>query len=169
MQVQRARALAAHDYGYEPQAEDIPPHLIDTPDTRAMRARYYSKITEMDAAIGRCLALLKAEGLEENTLVIYTTDHGSDWPDEKWSLHDGGINQPFIARWPGKIGPGSVSEALVSFVDILPTLIETAGGEVGEVVAGCGGEPLDGESFLPLLLGEADEHREEVSPTSPGA
>lgn len=151
-----------NDYGYEPQAEDIPPHLIDTPDTRAMRARYYSKITEMDAAVGRCLALLKAEGLEEDTLVIYTTDHGSDWPDEKWSLHDGGINQPFIARWPGKIEPGSVSEALVSFVDILPTLIETAGGDVDAVVARCGGEPLDGESFLPLLLGEADEHRTEV-------
>ena len=151
-----------NDYGYDPQEDDIPPHLIDTSDTRHMRARYYSKITEMDDAVGKSLALLKAQNLEDNTLVIYTTDHGSDWPSEKWSLHDGGINQPFIARWPGKIKPGAVSDALVSFVDILPTFIEAAGGDVAGVVSQCGGEELDGQSFLPVLLGDETEHRSEV-------
>ena len=149
-------------HGYRPEEVDIPPHLVDTPETRQMRARYYSKITDMDLAVGRVLDLLKAQGLVDNTLTIYATDHGTDWPNEKWNLNDGGLNVPFIARWPGEIEPGTVSDALVSLVDIVPTFIDIAGGDVSRVVSETGGEELDGESFLPVLLGQRTEHHAEV-------
>ena len=69
-------------HGCRAENVDIPPHLVDTPETRQMRGRYYSKITDMDLAVGRVLDLLKAQGLEDNTLTIYATDHGTDWPSE---------------------------------------------------------------------------------------
>lgn len=149
-------------YNYHPDDVEIPPYLVDTPETRAQRARYYSEIEYMDNAVGEVLGLLERTDMVDNTLCIYASDHGSHWPHEKWNLYDAGINVPFVARWPGKIKPGTVSDALVSFVDIVPTFIDIAGGDVGRVVADCGGEPLDGKSFRPVLLGEADEIRQEI-------
>ncbi len=149
-------------YNYHPDDVEIPPYLVDTPETRAQRARYYSEIEYMDNAVGEVLGLLERTGMVDNTLCIYASDHGSHWPHEKWNLYDAGINVPFVARWPGRIKPGTVSDALVSFVDIVPTFIDIAGGDVGRVVADCGGEPLDGKSFRPVLLGEADEIQQEI-------
>jgi len=143
-------------YKYHPDDVEIPPYLIDTPETRAQRARYYSEIEFMDTAVGRVLDLLERTNMVENTLCIYASDHGTHWPHEKWNLYDGGINVPFVARWPGKIKPGTTSNALVSFVDVVPTFIDIAGGDIDQVVAECGGEPLDGKSFLPVMLGETD-------------
>jgi N-sulfoglucosamine sulfohydrolase len=149
-------------YNYHPKDVEIPPYLVDTPETRAQRARYYSEIEFMDAAVGRVLDLLRETSLVENTLCIYASDHGTHWPHEKWNLYDAGINVPFVARWPGRIKPGTVSDGLVSLVDIVPTFIDVAGGEVSRVVADCGGEPLDGKSFLPVLLGEANDIQQEI-------
>ena len=113
---------------YSPEEVDIPADHVDTPETRELRTRYYSKITEMDEGVGRVLDLLEQTNQDKNTLTIYTADPGTDWPRQKWNLYDGGINVPFIVRWPGKIKPGSVSDALISYVDVLPTFIDVAGG-----------------------------------------
>lgn len=151
-------------YGYNPETLDIPAYHVDTPETREMRARYYSKVTEMDEGVGQVMDWLKEHDLEENTLTIYTSDHGSHWPHQKWNLYEAGVNVPFIARWPGHIQPGSVSDALLSYVDILPTFIDVAGGEpprpkLDQVARS---KVLDGKSFLPVLLGSKQEHHTEV-------
>ena len=154
-----------NNYHYDPRSVALQPYLVDTPETRQMRANYYSKITEMDQGVGQVLDLLKEYKLEANTLTLYTADHGSGWPHERDMLYDPGINVPFIARWPGKIQPGTVTDALTSYVDVAPTFIEAAGGNVGNVVAKAGGAPLDGRSFLPILLGRQMEHHTEVFAT----
>ena len=158
----------AHDmwpdnrHGYDPAQVNIPPYHVDTPEYRYHRARYYSSITETDHQAGKLLDLLKKSGLEENTLFIFSADHGTGWPHEKSTLYDAGLNTPFIARWPGRIRPGTASDALCSFVDILPTFVEIAGGDVSSVVSQGGGMELDGRSFLPVLLGDRTEHHAEV-------
>ncbi len=147
---------------YKTDQMDIPPDHVDTPQTRDLRCHYYSKITEMDEAVGKVLDLLDRSGNAENTLTIYTADHGTDWPKQKWNLYDAGINVPFIARWPGKIKPGSSSDALISYVDILPTFVDVAGGDVSKLTARVDGAELDGESFLPVLAGETQDHHAEI-------
>ncbi len=154
--------LGRDTYKYDPNEVEIPPYLVDTPETREQRARYYSEIEFMDNAVGDVFKLLKKTGMDENTLTIYASDHGTHWPHEKWNLYDAGIKIPFVARWPGKIKPGTRTDALASLVDVVPTFIEMAGGNVPEVVAKCGGEPLDGKSFLPVFMGESDEIQREI-------
>ena len=146
----------------DPAKVEVPPYLVDTPETRSLRAKYYSEIELVDRSVGRVLDLLKERNMEESTLTIYASDHGSHWPHEKWNLYDAGIKIPFIARWPGQIKPGSRTDALISLVDIIPTFIDVAGGDPEPVVAGCGGEPLDGRSFLPVMLGKKTDHHDAV-------
>ena len=148
-------------YNYDPDSLDVPPYLVDTPETRDLRARYYSKVTEMDEGVGTVLDWLQSYNLAENTLTIYTADHGSHWPHEKHNLYDAGVNVPFIARWPNRIEAGSVSYALTSYVDVLPTLIDIAGGEPPQANID-NKNMLDGRSFLPVLIGETSEHNTEV-------
>jgi arylsulfatase A-like enzyme len=107
---------------------------------------YYQDITTMDKRVGQTRAMLKKYGFDDNTLFIYTTDQGSEWPHSKWTVYDTGIHVPFIAVWPGKIKPRSVCDAMISFVDITPTFIDIAGGQQPE--------GLDGKSFLDVLSGK---------------
>jgi uncharacterized sulfatase len=85
---------------------------------------------------------------------MYTADQGAQWPFAKWNLYDAGIRTPVLAYWPGRIAPGSKTRALVSLIDLLPTMIAAAGGDPPR--------EIDGRSFLPVLLGRSGEHREEV-------
>jgi uncharacterized sulfatase len=139
---------------YDPATLPIPPCMVDTPKTRAGLANYYQDITTMDRHLGDVLASLKKHGYESNTLFIYTSDQGPEWPHCKWTLYDTGIRTPFIARWPGQIAPGAVCDAMFSFVDVTPTLIDMAGGQPPA--------NLDGRSFKDLLLGKATKFRDRV-------
>jgi arylsulfatase A-like enzyme len=121
----------------------------------------------MDKRVGEVRALLKKYGFEDNTLFIYTTDQGSEWPHSKWTVYDTGIHVPFIAVWPGKIKPGSVCDALVSFVDITPTFIDIASPsdsrrKTGLRAGGLQSEGLDGRSFLGVLAGKTKTFREYI-------
>jgi arylsulfatase A-like enzyme len=139
---------------YDPARLPVPPNMVDTEMTRKALANYYQDITTMDRRLGKILASVKKHGYYDNTLFIYTSDQGSEWPHCKWTVYDTGIRVPFIARWPGKIEPGSVCAALVSFVDVTPTFIDLAGGTPpGD---------LDGRSFKEVLLGETDRFREVI-------
>ncbi|MDP6037063.1 MAG: arylsulfatase [Candidatus Latescibacteria bacterium] len=116
-------------------------------------------ITRMDRDIGTLLDLLNELGLAENTLVIFTSDNGPHGSgntlehfnaagplrEKKGSLYEGGIRVPFVARWPGKIQPGTNSDHPSAFYDMLPTFCELADASVPE--------PVDGISMLPALLG----------------
>jgi N-sulfoglucosamine sulfohydrolase len=132
---------------YDPAKLPIPPNMADTPKTRTALANYYQDITTVDGRVGEVIASVKKHGFEDNTLFIYTTDQGPEWPHCKWTVYDTGLKVPFIARWPGKVAAGAVSEAMLSFVDVTPTFIALAGGEPS---AG-----LDGKSFSDVLLGKS--------------
>lgn len=127
----------------------IPPYLVDTPDTRRNLAKYYAEVNVLDQEVGRVMNLLEKNGLADNTLLVFLSEQGSSVPFGKWTLYEAGIHAGVVARWPGKIKAGRESAALLSYVDILPTLIEAAGGKAPEI--------MDGKSFLGVLGGETDK------------
>jgi len=121
-------------------------------------------ITRMDTGIGKIFQALKANDLDENTIVFFTSDNGPhreggnnpDYFDSngnlrgiKRDLYEGGIRVPLIVRWPGKIQAGRVSDHISAFWDFLPTACELA-----EVAAP---EDVDGISYLPTLVGESQQ------------
>ena len=137
---------------YKPSDVVLRPDILDTPATRQAMAWYWNSVDALDKQVGEVLSLLERHGLKDNTLCIYTSDHGAQFPFSKWTLYDAGIRVPFIARWPGRVKPGSRTDAMVSFVDVLPTLVEAAGGKPPA--------DLDGRSFLAVLEGRKKEHRD---------
>ena len=146
--------------GYDPVQVKLPPTFVDTPDTREFRARYYTDVTEADRRLGEVMDLAKKYFDPANTLVIYTSDHGGQWPFGKWNLYDSGIRVPFLAAWPGVIQPGTRTGAMVQWIDLWPTLIDAAGGKVP------GG--IDGRSFLRVLRDANTAHREVIYTTHSG-
>jgi arylsulfatase A-like enzyme len=142
---------------YTESEVDIPSIHIDTEETRKSRARYYTDISKMDGNVGKLLKSLEKYALTENTVVIFTCDQGPQWAFGKWNLYDYGIRVPLLIRWPGKIKGGTETDALVSLVDLLPTVVELAGG-----IAPKEPEEIDGRSLLPLISGEKNSHRNEV-------
>ncbi len=145
---------------YDPAKITLPPNFVDTPETRADRAKYYSDVTLMDSLLGNVLDAVGKKGMNENTLFIYTTDQGSNWPFSKWCVYDGGLRVPFTARWLGKIAAGSATDAMISLADVLPTCIDAGGGALPK--------DIDGRSFLPVLTGNHKAHRKVVFGTHTG-
>lgn len=146
--------------GYDPAQLNLPPTFIDTPETREFRARYYTDVTKADTLLGAVMRLAGQYLNAKNTLFLYTSDHGAQWPFGKWNLYDAGVRVPLLAAWPGVIAPGSKSDAMVQWIDLWPTLIDAAG---GKVPAG-----LDGRSFLPVLRGTTSTHRDVIFTTHSG-
>jgi len=130
-------------------------------------AAFPAMVTHLDEQIGQLMALLKELEIDEKTLVIFTSDNGphhegghdprfwdSNGPltGHKRTLTEGGIRVPFIARWPGQIEPGSTSDHISAFWDVLPTCAEAAGVEIPQ--------GIDGISFLPTMLGHDDRQKQ---------
>lgn len=145
--------------GYHPARVELPPGFIDTPETRWWRARYYTDVTKMDGQLGEVYGMVRRH-LGRNTLFLYTSDNGAQWPFAKWNLYDAGIRMPMIAVWPGVVETGARSRALLSFADFLPTIIELAGGRPPE--------GLDGRSFAPVLRDHRRAHRNDLFATHSG-
>lgn len=139
---------------YDPAKLTLPPYFVDTPVTRKHLANYMAEITYLDKQVGQCLALLDKHQVADNTLVIFTSEQGSGFPFAKWTCYDSGLQNALIAAWPGKIKPGQVSDAMIEYVDVLPTFVTAAGGKPAAA--------LDGKSYLPVLLGKAKEHKQHV-------
>lgn len=137
----------------------VPPNHVDTEVTKERRARYVAAIRIMDNEMGQVFDLSR-EKLGENTLFLHTSDHGAQWPFGKWTLYDDGIRTPMIASWPKHIAPGTRSQAMISWIDILPTIVEVAGGNAPT--------KIDGKSFLDVMLGKATEHRDLIFATHSG-
>ncbi|HEY2573113.1 MAG TPA: sulfatase, partial [Verrucomicrobiaceae bacterium] len=135
---------------FDPASLPLPPIIVDTPKTRTALANYYQDISTCDRHLGDVLASLKKHGLEKNTLFIYTSDQGPEWPHCKWTCYDTGLRVPFIVRWPGVVKSGATTNALISFTDLTPLLVDVAG---GPPLAG-----LDGRSFKEVLGGKSDKH-----------
>jgi arylsulfatase A-like enzyme len=131
-----------------------PAPLPDTPETRRDMANFIASARVLDESVGAVLAALERNGLAENTLVISTTDHGIAFPAMKCNLTDHGIGVLLIMRGPGGFSGGRVVDAMVSHLDLLPTICDLAGVE----------KParLQGTSLLPLVNGEVEQIHDEI-------
>jgi N-sulfoglucosamine sulfohydrolase len=154
------------DY-YDPARVAIPPYLCDTEETREALCRYYSEVTEFDDEVGVLLKMLDDNGVADKTMVIVTSEQGSGFPFCKWTCYDLGLRTQFIVRWPGVVQSDSSTEAMIEYVDVVPTLMEIAGGNPSAADTGLpgardGGRGFDGISFLKVLTGADDEHKDRV-------
>ncbi|WAC19604.1 sulfatase [Luteolibacter sp. SL250] len=138
---------------YPPASIKLPPNLADTPRTREAFSSYLAEITYMDGQVGELLRLLDDTGLEENTLVLFTSEQGAQFPGHKWTNWDSGLHTSLVARLPGSIAAGSRTPAVVQYADVVPTLIDLAGAKPDNAA-------FDGTSFLPVLKGTANRHRD---------
>jgi N-sulfoglucosamine sulfohydrolase len=137
----------------------LPPNLVDTTQTRHARSRYLAAVANADRDLGLVYDAAR-QHLGENVLFLFSSDHGAQFPFGKWNAYDAGIRTPLLATWPGRIQPGSTSAALVSWIDLLPTCLEAAGGKPPD--------GLSGRSFLGVLRGEKTAHRDKVFVTHSG-
>ncbi|MDQ0468746.1 choline-sulfatase [Labrys wisconsinensis] len=125
---------------------------IDEKQVRAARRAYFGAISYVDAQVGRLLRALEATGLRDDTIVIFTSDHGEMLGERglwyKMSWFEGSARVPLLVSAPGRYRPGRVG-ASVSLVDLLPTLVEMAGGDPADLAGG----PSDGRSLVPHCEG----------------
>jgi uncharacterized sulfatase len=132
----------------------LPPDWADTPETRDDFRNYLAECTALDAEVADALAMLTETGRDKDTVVVFLSEQGTSLPRAKWNLYDRGIQSACLIRWPGNVRPGTTTAAMIEYVDILPTFLEIAG------------QPrtpdLDGRSFLPVLRGATDSHKEFV-------
>jgi arylsulfatase A len=139
---------------------------FDNPD----KSLITNAIEEVDWSVGEILKSVKEAGIEENTLVVFTSDNGaavgSSLPlrAKKGSVYDGGIREPTLMWWPGRIPGGSVCEEVAASIDIMPTLVGLSGGKMPE-------RKIDGKNIWPLMAGEegaTSPHDEYVLMHGPG-
>lgn len=146
---------------YDPGQIELPPFLPDTPAARAEWAEYCQSVSRVDQGVGRLMAILKETGQLDSTLVLFLSDNGPPFPGAKTTLYEGGMRLPLIVHAPGVATPGRMAEEMVSWLDITPTILDWAGGEVrpreevgSELRPGADGSPsrrFHGRSFLELL------------------
>ncbi len=139
---------------YDPDAIQVPPYLPDNPDVRRDLAEYYQASSRADAALGHLLDLLEKTGHAEDTLVIFISDNGPPFPGAKTTLYEPGVHLPCVIRLPGKDRKPSVCNAMMTWADITPTLLEVAGAKAPY--------PLHGRSLLPVLSEENPAGWDEV-------
>lgn len=143
----------------DPNKITMPPQLLDTPRTRVQRSRYLQEVKNLDRYLGE-LRELTDKYLSKDKLFVFSSDHGAQFPFGKWTLYDEGTRVPLIISREGMIEAGSRTDAMVSWIDILPTLIDAAGGDVPT--------HLDGRSFAGVLRGDSDTHRKRIFTTHSG-
>ncbi|MEC7639127.1 MAG: sulfatase [Verrucomicrobiota bacterium] len=139
---------------YDPQKIKLPPYFVDTPETREAYCKYLAEIGYYDWQVGQILKKLDKHGLQEDTMVVVVSEQGSGFPFAKWTCYENGLQSAMVVRWPGKIKAGSKTSAMVEYVDVLPTFLDAAKFNIPKV--------LEGQSFLPVLLGNKHAHKKYV-------
>jgi N-sulfoglucosamine sulfohydrolase len=147
----------------------VPPFLPDTPTCRAELAQYYQSCARIDQGLGRLIEILKKNGKYENTLILYTSDHGMAFSGGKTTVYEGGLRVPFVVRNPYAKKRGHTNQSMISFIDITPTLLDFADDFAGSLdretrttklfttKQGRGNNArqvpykFDGRSFLPIV------------------
>ena len=159
---------------YDPADVIVPGWLPDTPATRAELAQYYQSVSRLDQGFGHLMTVLKEAGVYDETLIIYMSDHGIAMPGAKTTVYEPGLRSPLLVRHPGAVRRGTVSNAMISWVDITATLIDYAGAEPPSYTQHIGNPEvhrrvdlpethgLHGRSFLPVLDEENPEGWDEI-------
>ncbi|MGF1760945.1 sulfatase-like hydrolase/transferase [Photobacterium sagamiensis] len=119
----------------------MPPYFPDTPAVRETIAMQYNNSITMDERVGEILAQLEEDGLSNDTIIIWTTDHGDGFPRAKREVYDSSLKVPMTIYWPEKWRPkhvkaGTTDDQLISFVDIAPTILSMTGADIPEYMVG---------------------------------
>ncbi|MGC4231925.1 MAG: sulfatase [Niabella sp.] len=130
------KEVQEHQPQINPDKLKLPPYYPDYPIARDDWATYLESIQLMDTYVGNFLKKLDQEGLSENTVVIFSSDHGRCMARDKQFLYDGGIKIPCIIRWPGNIKPKSTDNALHSAIDISASILQLAGAAIPAYMEG---------------------------------
>ncbi|MFO1483765.1 MAG: sulfatase [Verrucomicrobiaceae bacterium] len=137
---------------FTPEEVPVPGFLPDDRVIRKELSHYYSSVRRADDGVGKILEALKASGEDENTIIVFLSDHGMPLPFAKTQLYHHSTRTPLMIRWPGVTKAGSVDdEHMISTVDLLPTILDMLG------IASPGG--FDGKSFAAVLKGEKQPER----------
>ncbi len=134
------------------------PYLPDLPDIRKETAQYYTAVHRADVTLGKIMHLLEEEGIANNTLFIFVSDHNAAMPSAKQNCYVHSSVTPLMIRWPGKIKPGMADDNhMVSTLDMMPTILEALNIPVPK--------KQDGRSMLPILMGKKQKDRNAVFTT----
>jgi uncharacterized sulfatase len=139
--------------GYDPATVTLRRAHYDTPEFRRDWVRYLSAVSRADRDFGEILAMVRRE-LGPDTLVVFSADHGAQVPFGKFTLYDEGIRAPLLMAWPGKVPAGARTSAMVSWLDLLPTLLDLAGGTPPA--------DIDGRSFASVVRDAQTTHRDRI-------
>ncbi len=129
---------------FDPKEIPVPYYLPDQPEVRQELAEYYESIARVDQGVGRLIAAMKAAGHFDDTLIIFTSDNGPPFPGAKTNLYDAGTHLPLIVRSPDQKARGVVSQALVNWTDLAPTIVDFTGAKPPAYA-------MHGRSLLPIL------------------
>ncbi|TAN36779.1 MAG: twin-arginine translocation signal domain-containing protein [Verrucomicrobia bacterium] len=141
-----------------PEQAWVPPYLADLPAVRQEQAQYYNTAHHGDQTLGMILDLLETEGVAQDTIVVFFSDHGASFPTSKQNCYPYSTHVPLIIRWPGVVKPDQEDRThMVSTMDVMPTLLEAYGLPVPP--------HLDGRTLWPLLKGADQTGRDHVFTT----
>ncbi len=138
---------------YQPKDVVVPPYLPDSPACRAELAQYYQSVSRVDQGVGRLRKELEDAGVWENTLFVFISDHGIAFPGAKTTAYEPGLRSPCIVRSPAVRTRGLVSNAMIDWTCLTPTLLDAAGAKA---------DGLHGRSFLGILEEPAPAGWDEV-------
>lgn len=137
---------------FNPDSVSLPPMYVDCPDTRKDFTKYLAEINYMDGEFSTLLNMLDKKKASASSVVVYLSEQGNSLPFAKWTCYDAGVHSACLIRWPGIIPAGSSSDALIEYVDVLPTFVDIAGGKPIT--------PMDGKSFKGVLTGKSGKHKD---------
>lgn len=140
---------------YKPDEIEVPGFLPQIPDVKLEVAEYYSSVKRMDETVGKVLQAVEEEGLSENTLVVFLSDHGMAFPFSKTNCYLHSNKTPWIVKWPGHVTSNLIdSKHFISTIDFYPTILDILNIKAPE--------NLDGKSFKKILEGKNDNSRNMV-------
>ncbi|WP_245953158.1 sulfatase-like hydrolase/transferase [Alteromonas aestuariivivens] len=143
---------------------NIPPYLPDTPVVRRDMWKMYNNLAETDRQIGAVLQQLKDDGLYDSTIIVFYSDHGGPLPRQKRLIYDSGLKVPMFIRFPHAKGAGARDDQLISFVDLAPTTIALAGGEIPSHMHGRNflGQNTPARKYIHAAVDRLDEYTDAI-------